>query len=126
QRGAGMAERHGDRSKRPATAPAPSITAGANRRLKLDRRQTGAPLLSAAAVPAPTLTAAAGAKGVWCWRRPAITVAGDPRLSGPGRNDPDVPGSQYGENSLKLTIRDALILQGFPPDYPLQGTRTAQ
>ena len=96
----------------------------------LDRRQQsdGKPvrLVDCDTEPAPTVTGIAGAKSQWVFHRPATTVAGDPRLSGPGRNDPDIPGSQYGENSLRLTIRDALILQGFPPDYPVQGTRTKQ
>src|SRR5690606_36052364 len=106
----------------------------------LDRRQQsdGVPvrLVDCDTEPAPTVTGIAGAKSQWVFHRPATTVAGDPRISGPGRNDPDIPGhgrnapdipgSQYGENSLRLTIRDALILQGFPPDYPVQGTRTKQ
>ena len=37
QRGAGMAERHGDRDPRPIHAPAPTMTAGAGRRIKVDR-----------------------------------------------------------------------------------------
>lgn len=74
RRGAGMAERHGDRPKRPATSPAPSITAGANRRLVLDRREQNPD-----GTPVPT-----------------------------------------------VSLRDALILQGFPPDYPVQGTRGKQ
>jgi DNA (cytosine-5)-methyltransferase 1 len=86
-------------------------------------RQTRHPDAPAPA-PAPALTAKAG--GQWAWERPATTIAGDPRLSGPGRNDPDIPGSQYGENSVKLTLTEALILQSFPPDYPLQGTKTKQ
>ncbi len=131
QRGRGMAERHGERPGRPSDEPAPTIEGGAQRRLVLDRRQQnpdGSPVppVDCDTRPAPTLTAEAGAKGVWVFHRPATTVAGDPRLSGPGRNDPDIPGSQYGENSLRLTICDALILQGFPPDYPVQGTRTKQ
>ena len=76
--------------------------------------------------PAPTLTGIAGAKSQWVWERPATTIAGDPRLSGPGRNDPDIPGSQYGENSVKLTLTEALILQSFDPGYPVQGNKTAQ
>jgi len=35
-------------------------------------------------------------------------------------------GDRAGTDAIRLTIRDALILQGFPPDYPVQGTRTAQ
>src|SRR5690606_7080065 len=120
-RGAGMAERHGDRPKRPAASPAPSITAGANRRLVLDRRQqnpdgTPVPTVDCGTEPAPTLTGIAGSRSQWVFReiqghgavrtldqpamtipasadngnyrfelwphrRPATTVAGDPRIT---------------------------------------------
>lgn len=62
----------------------------------------------------------------WEHYRPATTVCGDPRLSGPGRNDPNVSGSQYGANARKITVAEAGVLQGFPADYPWQGTRTSQ
>ena len=61
----------------------------------------------------------------WTHLRPSTTVNGDPRLSGPGRNDPDVSGSQYGPNSRRITIEEAAVLQGFPADYPWQGTKTS-
>ena len=48
--------------------------------------------------PAPTLTAAAG--GQW------------------------LIGADVG--TTKLTVTDALVLQSFPPDYPVQGTKTAR
>lgn len=62
----------------------------------------------------------------WGYRRPSTTVCGDPRLSGPGRNDPTVSGSQYGPNARKITVAEAAVLQGFPADYPFRGTRTSQ
>jgi hypothetical protein len=61
----------------------------------------------------------------WEYERPSTTVCGDPRLSGP-RNDPNVSGSQYGKNARKITVAEAGVLQGFPADYPWQGTRTSQ
>jgi len=73
--------------------------------------------------PAPTVdTKARG----WCWERPATTVCADPRLGSPGHHDPAVSGSQYGEDSVRLTIDEALTLQSFPVGYPLQGSRTSQ
>ena len=34
--------------------------------------------------------------------------------------------SQYGKNARKITVAEAGVLQGFPADYPWQGTRTSQ
>lgn len=51
--------------------------------------------------PSPTVVGSALGKGVW-------TVT-----------DAD-------ERPVKLTVRDALVLQSFPPDWPVQGSRTAQ
>lgn len=50
--------------------------------------------------------------------QPAATVLGsrdngDTKLHTPG-------------GVIRLTVRDALILQGFPPDYPVQGSRSKQ
>lgn len=74
---------------------------------------------------APTMTGEAF-RWEWEYERPSTTVCGDPRLSGPGRNDPNVSGSQYGKNARKITVAEAGVLQGFPADYPWQGTRTSQ
>lgn len=71
QRGAGMAERHGDRDPRPIHAPAPTMTAGAGRRIKVDRwidtrrdqRPDGSTQTRDCDAPAPALTAKAG--GQW-------------------------------------------------------------
>src|SRR5690606_5871252 len=106
RRGAGMAERHGDRPKRPATSPAPSITAGANRRLVLDRRpqRDGTPVRTVDCGPEPSPPLGSQVAGKWVLRR----------------------GDRPGTEAIRLTLRDALILQGFPPDYPVQGGRTKQ
>lgn len=74
--------------------------------------------------PAPTLDTAAGRK--WVIDRPATTVCGDPRLAAPGHRDREGGEPQFGEGSVKITVQQAAILQGFRPDYPWQGTRTAQ
>lgn len=62
----------------------------------------------------------------WTHLRPSTTVCGDPRLSGPGRNDPNVSGSQYGPNARRITVEEALALQGFPADLELHGSKTSQ
>lgn len=103
-RGVGMLERHGERMPMPVDRPAGVITSkGRSWEWVVDHRQTGAPLVSVLE-PAPTMTCAAVGKGVWqvC--------------------HPDEPGRSV----KRLTVRDALILQGFDPGYPVQGSRSKQ
>lgn len=87
--------------------------------------------------PAPTLAFGHDAAS-WCWERPATTVCADPRITArchheagsQGANAVDVAdvaaGVDPGDRPIRLTVRDALILQGFPPDYPVQGSRSKQ
>lgn len=64
----------------------------------------------------------------WPASRPATTLAGDPRVPQPGhkndKNSPDCPGRM--EGSIRLEPVEALLLQSFPPDHPVQGGRSAQ
>jgi DNA (cytosine-5)-methyltransferase 1 len=82
--------------------------------------------------PAPTLRFGARLNTVaWTSERPATTVAGDPRVHPPGHkeNAQDQPGrfeQSRGENAVRVTISEALVLQSFPPDYPIAGTKTKQ
>ncbi len=83
--------------------------------------------------PAPTMLAAGLAKGtpIWAGERPATTVACDRRVHPPGhkQNASDPPGrfeQRRGANAVRVTVEQAAVLQGFPPDYPWRGTRTRQ
>ncbi len=67
----------------------------------------------------------------WTGRRPATTVACDRRVHPPGhkQNASDPPGrfeQRRGANAVRVTVCQAAVLQGFPADYPWQGTRTRQ
>lgn len=71
--------------------------------------------------PAPTL-AFGHDSAQWCWVRPATTIAGDTRCFAPGGHHE--PGQQS-EGAIKLEVWEALLLQGMPMHYPVQGSRTA-
>jgi site-specific DNA-cytosine methylase len=108
-----------------------------------DDAQTVDPLTN----PAPTVTAESGMqwqmrerKGIidgdvdevpdgaeWTVDRPATTIAGDPRAFPPGGHAAagreHLPGRS--EGAIRLTVPQALVLQSFPPDYPVDGLETA-
>lgn len=75
--------------------------------------------------PAPTI-AFGHDRANWAWERPATTVCGDPRIGRPGHKDRDKGEKQFEQDSVRLTIEEALTLQSFPVDYPLQGSMTAK
>lgn len=72
----------------------------------------------------------------WPYNAPATTVAGDPRITARCHHDDGSQGSnaktveqvragEYdGTQPIKLNIRDAMVLQSFPADYPIQGNKT--
>ena len=66
--------------------------------------------------PAPTIH--------WVAERPATTVCADPRIGRPGHKDREAGEQQFAEESVRVSIEEAAILQGFRPDYPFQGTKT--
>lgn len=94
-----------------------------------DVRQCGA-RLRPVSEPAPTMLASGLAKGVplWAAKRPATTVACDPRVCRPGgkkkASSPNAPGRC--EGAVRVTTTQAAVLQGFDPRYPWQGPRTRQ
>jgi DNA (cytosine-5)-methyltransferase 1 len=62
----------------------------------------------------------------WVTERPATTVQGDPRIGRPGHKDRDKGESQFEQDSVRITVQEAAVLQSFAPDYPWQGTKTKQ
>jgi DNA (cytosine-5)-methyltransferase 1 len=78
--------------------------------------------------PAPTVAFGHDATN-WAWERPATTIVGSfspDTVAAPGYRKPGDPPRQDTPGSVKITTTEAAILQGFPPDYPWQGSRTAQ
>lgn len=117
------------------TTPSPTLTGSAfgkgqwvvrtgnNTRVKsgefADWRDRHAPQERPIEHPSPTVDG----KAPSAWTiRPATTILGDPRVSEPGHHDPTVGNSQH--TGAKWTMAAAATLQGFPPDWPWQGTRT--
>ncbi len=76
--------------------------------------------------PAPTIIARDHQS--WVRRRPATTGPCDARIARPGpkRNAarPWAPGRS--EGAVRVTVAQAAALQGFPADYPWQGSRSRQ
>lgn len=76
------------------------------------------------AEPAPTLDTKVAQ---WWITRPATTLVGSfcpDIVAGPGV-DLTRP-RQDREGSVRISVTDALVLQSFPADYPLQGSKTKQ
>jgi DNA (cytosine-5)-methyltransferase 1 len=71
--------------------------------------------------PAPTIMG--GGHSHWVTKRPATSVTGDPRSSEPGHHASDVSGSQQA-SAVRVSVEEALVLQSFPPNYPVRGTKT--
>jgi len=61
----------------------------------------------------------------WTRTRPATTVVrscGQGKIAPPGHHDT----STYETDSVKVTLAEAAVLQGFRPDYPFQGSKTSR
>lgn len=65
----------------------------------------------------------------WTRKRLATTVVADPRISTPRAYRKSKPrsgkewASQF-EEALRVSVEEAAVLQGFPVDYPWQGSRS--
>jgi DNA (cytosine-5)-methyltransferase 1 len=172
QRGAGMAERHGDRPHRPTTAPGPTIRAGSGGvgtglrvHAGINSRVSGGtkPYARDVGAPAPTLTGNVdrwqvalrnGNQANACTRsidEPAGTLffgqrtnavdwirmapAGatstmvEPRpITEPGHTITGKATAAWlsGEQTVRVTVQEAAVLQSFPADYPWQGNKSEQ
>lgn len=106
----------------PEVLPSPTLTAKSGSQWQLTAGNQDRATIRGLDEPAPTV-AFGNASGDWIFGRPATTIMGDPRVFQPGGHH--TPGAQS-ENAIKITIAQALILQSFRPDYPVQGTKSRQ
>lgn len=90
-------------------------------------------------LPAPTVLFGNDAASVaWVSERPSTTVQGDSRIGPPGhkhmgvdcckisRDAGGLKQSQFAGETVRVTVQEAAILQGFPADYPWQGNKGQQ
>lgn len=108
---------HSVRYSRPTDAPSPTVTGNT----RLWRYRNGNQPNSAerpASAPAPTVLFGHRSNDVrWVTERPSTTVQGDPREGGQ---------RQFDQDSVRVTVTEAAILQSFRPDYPWQGSQSKQ
>lgn len=114
----------------PSTAPAPALTAKSGGQWVVKGfRNNNNNNACERSIDEPAGTLFFGQRSNWAaWvtERPATTVQGDPRVGRLGHKDRDKGEAQFEQDSVRITVREAAILQSFPPDYPWQGSKTAQ
>ncbi|GAB3080863.1 hypothetical protein GCM10027053_51620 [Intrasporangium mesophilum] len=109
-------------SVRPATAPAPTLTASMDNGNFRWRQRV-------AEVVEPLVTNQSGNDFDLSWPcdRPAPVIAGRGLVPMPGANANRFNGSTKSRNDgIRVTVQEAAVLQSFPADYPWQSTKTAQ
>ncbi|HMG64495.1 MAG TPA: DNA cytosine methyltransferase [Streptosporangiaceae bacterium] len=110
----------------PSTAPALTRKSGGQWVMRSGQSIAGAGRAERTAdEPSVTVTGRADLNS-WVRSRPATTVQGDPRIGRPGHKDREGGESQFAQDSVRITVQEAAVLQSFPSDYPWQGTKTAQ
>lgn len=65
----------------------------------------------------------------WVFRRPSTTIVAEyrPDIVAPPTHRPlGAPPRQYTPGAVRITLEDALALQGFPRDYPLAGSMSSK
>ncbi len=111
--GSDWAARHGTRENRPAAAPAPTFTAEAHRwSWSLRNNNQANATVRRADEPAGTLFFGHRANECTWVAEPSAETAGPEQLPAP--------------EAIRITAREAGVLQSFPADYPWQGNKGQQ
>jgi DNA (cytosine-5)-methyltransferase 1 len=82
--------------------------------------------------PAPTVLACKDPNG-WYMTRPATVISADPRVFPPGNHraydgrdlSKTIPRSSK-DDVIRVPLEDLAVLQGFPRDWPFQGSKTSR
>lgn len=124
--------RNGNQPKagvRATDEPAPTMAFGNNAaRVEWVLRNNTQANSSRRGLDEPAGTLFFGARGndvSWVAERPATTVAATDRIAKPGHRDRSGGERQF-EDSVRITVEEASVLQSFRPDYPWQGSKTAK
>lgn len=118
---------NGDRQTVAVDRPAPSVTGKSGGQWKFVNRNQPRAARGEQHEPAPTIAFGHNAERVeWVVSRPATTVQGDARFGRPGHKDRDQGEAQFAEESVRVSVEEAAVLQGFRRDYPWRGTKTAR
>lgn len=114
---------------RTADEPAPTVAFGNNAaRVEWVLRNNTQAKSSRRGLDEPAGTLFFGARGndvSWVAERPATTVAATDRIAKPGHRNRSGGERQF-EDSVRITVEEASVLQSFRPDYPWQGSKTAK
>lgn len=112
-----------DRGERSADEPAPTVTSKIDRNVWL-RNNTQENASMRGLDEPPTVCFGNDAKSFAWVNRPSATVCGDSRIAPPGHRDREGGEPQFGDETVRVTVAEAGILQSFPAGYPWQGTKT--
>lgn len=124
---AGNRSPNGDRQTVAVDRPAPAVTGKSGGQWVLRNNSNVNACVRHLDEPAGTLFFGGHLNDVsWVAERPATTVCATPRIGRPGHKDRDQGEQQFAEQSARVSVQEAAILQGFRPNYPWQGTKTAQ
>ena len=121
-----------DPTTAPAPAPAPALTAKSGgqwvvKGFRNNNNNNNNACERSVDEPAGTLFFGQRSNwAAWVAERPSTTVQGDPPIGRPGHKDREGGEAQFEQESVRITVEEAAILQSFPADYPFQGTKTAQ
>jgi DNA (cytosine-5)-methyltransferase 1 len=116
---------NGDRQTVTVDRPAPSVTGKSGGQWVLRNNTNANACARTLDEPAGTLFFGSHLNDVsWVAERPSTTVCADARIGRPGHKDRSQGEAQFALESVRVSIEEAAILQGFRPDYPWQGTKT--
>ena len=113
----------------PAGGPAPTFTVKSGGQWVLRSGNQANAAIRAVDQPVPTMAFGNNSARVeWVKHRPATTVCATDRITRPGHRDRGSGGeSQFASpETVRITVEEAAVLQGFPGGYGFVGTKTKQ